>query len=171
MKKIVRSILVIAIAVVTSAGCAQTNAKLGYIDSNELLEMMPGKDSIQKVLEDYGTTLQTQLQTMYQEYQTKLADYQANVNTMSTIIKQTKEKELGDLETRIQDFQQQADQDLQNKQVELIQPLIDKAKKAIETVARENGYTYIFDVGAGSVLYYEKGENIMPLVKAKLGLK
>jgi outer membrane protein len=171
MKKLFRSLIVVAIILISSLGFAQTSAKLGYIDSNELLEMMPGKDSIQLVLQEYGKTLETQLQTMYQEYQNKLADYQTNVNTMSTIIKQTKEKELADLETRIQDFQQQADQDLQNKQMELIEPLVTKARKAIEEVARENGYTYIFDVGMGSFIYYEKGENIMPLVKQKLGLQ
>jgi outer membrane protein len=53
----------------------------------------------------------------------------------------------------------------------LLQPLLDKAKNAINAVARENGYTYIFDVGTGAVLFYEKGDNILPLVKAKLGLK
>lgn len=170
MKKLARIIIVVAIALISTVGFAQTNLKLGYIDSNELLDLMPGKDSIQLVLQNYGKTLESQLQTMYQEYQNKLADYQANVNTMSTIIKQTKEKELGDLETRIQDFQQQADQDLQNKQLELVQPLIDKARKAIEEVGREKGYTYIFDTGVGTLLYFEKGDNILPLVKQKLGL-
>jgi outer membrane protein len=154
-----------------SVGFCQVNAKLGYIDSNALLEMMPGKDSIQKVLQDYGKTLENQLQTMYAEYQTKVQDYQANSSTMSDIIKQTKEKELADLETRIQSFQQQADTDLQSKQTTLLQPLLDKAKGAITAVAKENGYTYIFDVGTGAFLYYEKGDNIMPLVKTKLGLK
>jgi outer membrane protein len=170
MKKLIKSLIVVAILLTSTIGFTQTNAKLGYIDSNELLDMMPGKDSIQTALQAYGKTLESQLQTMYQEYQNKLADYQTNVNTMSTIIKQTKEKELGDLETRIQDFQQQADQDLQNKQIELVQPLVDKARKAIDEVARENGYTYIFDAGMGTLLFYEKGDNIMPLVKKKLGL-
>ena len=171
MKKLFKSFIIVSIILVSFLSFAQSNAKLGYIDSNELLEMMPGKDSIQQVLQNYGKTLEAQLQTMYQEYQNKLADYQTNVNTMSTIIKQTKEKELADLEARIQDFQQQADQDLQNKQMELVEPLVTKARKAIEEVARENGYTYIFDVGMGSFIFYEKGDNILPLVKQKLGLK
>jgi outer membrane protein len=156
---------------IISIGFSQVNAKLGYIDSNELLEMMPGKDSIQNVLQDYGKTLESQLQAMYAEYQTKVQDYQANSKTMSDIIRQTKEKELSDLESRIQSFQQQADTDLQNKQTELLQPIIDKAKEAINAVAKENNYTYIFDVGTGAFLVYDKGENILPLVKAKLGLK
>jgi outer membrane protein len=151
-------------------GFSQVNAKLGYIDSNELLEMMPGKDSIQTAIQNYGKSLESQLQTMYGEYQTKLQDYQANAGTMSDIIRQTKEKELVDLESRIQTFQQQADTDLQEKQIQLLQPLLDKAKNAINAVAKENGYTYIFDVGTGAFLYYEKGDNILPLVKAKLGL-
>ena len=171
MKQILRPLLVIMLCAVLSIGFGQVSAKLGYIDSNELLEMMPGKDSIQTVLQDYGKMLETQLQTMYAEYQTKVQDYQTNASTMSDIIRQTKEKELADLETRIQTFQQQADTDLQNKQVELLQPLLDKAKNAINAVAKENGYTYIFDVGTGAFLYYETGDNILPKVKAKLGLK
>jgi len=170
MKKLLRPFLVIMFCAVMSIGFSQVNAKLGYIDSNELLEMMPGKDSIQTALQDYGKSLENQLQTMYTEYQTKVQDYQANSRTMSDIIRQTKEKELADLETRIETFRQQADADLQEKQVTLLQPLLDKAKNAINTVAKENGYTYIFDVGTGAFLFYEKGDNIMPLVKAKLGL-
>ena len=171
MKNILKATLVIVFCAVMSVGFSQVNAKLGYIDSNELLEMMPGKDSIQQVLQDYGKMLETQLQTMYAEYQTKVQDYQTNSATMSDIIRQTKEKELADLETRIQTFQQQADTDLQDKQVQLLQPLLDKAKNAINAVAKENGYTYIFDVGTGAFLYYETGDNILPKVKAKLGLK
>ncbi|NTV83783.1 MAG: OmpH family outer membrane protein [Bacteroidales bacterium] len=171
MKNFLRPLLVIMLCAVMSIGFGQANAKFGYIDSNELLEMMPGKDSIQTVLQNYGKTLENQLQTMYAEYQTKVQDYQSNSSTMSDIIRQTKEKELADLETRIQTFQQQADTDLQEKQVELLQPLLDKAKNAINAVAKENGYTYIFDVGTGAFLYYETGDNILPKVKAKLGLK
>jgi outer membrane protein len=149
---------------------SQVNPKFGYIDSNELLELMPGKDSIQSALEEYGKSLESQLQVMYSEYQTKLGDYQTNSSSMSTIIRQTKERELADMETRIQEFQQQADVDLQNKQMELLEPLLNKARQAIEEVAEENGYTYIFDVGVGMLLYYEKGENILPLVREKLGI-
>jgi outer membrane protein len=171
MKKLLSTALLLIFLGMSGMSIGQMNAKLGYIDSNALLEMMPAKDSIQTALQVYGRSLETQLQAMYTEYQTKLQDYQTNLRTMSDIIRQTKEREIADMETRIQDFQQKAETDMQNKQVELLQPLIDKAKKAVEDVARENGYTYIFDAGVGMLLYFEKGDNIMPLVKAKLGLK
>jgi outer membrane protein len=171
MKNLVRSFFILVFISIAAAGYSQVNAKLGYIDSNALLEAMPGKDTVQKAIQDYGQSLQNQLQAMYLEYQTKVQDYQANSQTMSDIIKQTKEKELADMEARIQDFQQKADQDIQKKQQQLLEPLLTKAKKAIEEIARENGYTYIFDSGGGMLLYFEKGDNILPLVKTRLGLK
>lgn len=162
--------IVFSMLLLAGPSFSQVNPKFGYIDSNELLDLMPGKDSIQTALEEYGKSLEAQLQVMYSEYQTKLGDYQANSASMSTIIRQTKERELADMETRIQEFQQQADVDLQNKQMELLEPLLTKARNAIEDVAEENGYTYVFDVGVGMLLYYEKGDNILPLVRQKLGI-
>lgn len=170
MKKFLALTCIVVGLMTAQYSVAQVNAKLGYIDSNALLESMPGTDSIEIALKTYGKSLQDQLQAMYGEYQTKLGDYQANSATMSEIIRQTKERELADMETRIQDFQQQADKDLQAKQAELVEPLLTKARKAIEDVARENGYTYIFDSSLGVLLYFEKGDNIMPLVKKKLGI-
>jgi outer membrane protein len=89
---------------------------------------------------------------------------------MSAIIKQTKEREIADLETRITEFQQSAEGDFAQKQAELYDPLITKAKNAIKAVATENGFTYILDISMGVVLYYEAGEDVLPLVRAKLGL-
>jgi outer membrane protein len=170
MKKSLRFIAVLLILGLTIPAIAQTNAKFGYIDSNELIELMPGKDSVEAKLAEYQKNLERQIEDMIIEYQNKVQDYQANLATMSDIIRQTKEKEITDLEQRIQTFQQNAELDFQNKQAELYNPLIEKAKRAISEVAEENGYTYIFDAGVGILLYYEKGDNILPMVRAKLGL-
>ncbi len=170
MKKLITVVIMVVGMLAAYPGLSQTNVKLGYIDSNELLEAMPEKDSIQTTLEVYGKSLENQLQAMYLEYQNKVNDYQVNVATMSDIIRQTKEQELADMEARIQEFQRQADTDLQNKQMELLDPLLKKARQAIKEVAEENGYTYIFDAGVGMLLYFEKGDNILPLVKTKLGI-
>jgi outer membrane protein len=170
MKKSLRFIAILLILGLTIPTISQTNAKFGYIDSNELIELMPGKDSVEAQLAEYQKNLERQIEDMIIEYQNKVQDYQANLATMSDIIRQTKEKEITDLEQRIQTFQQNAELDFQNKQAELYNPLIEKAKKAISEVAEENGYTYIFDAGVGILLYYEKGDNILPMVRAKLGL-
>jgi len=90
---------------------------------------------------------------------------------MSSIIKQTKEKEILDLQRRIQEFQQTAQEDLQNKENELTAPIIEKARNAVRDVAKENGYTFIFNSTEGLLLYTEPADDIMALVKKKLGLK
>ncbi len=170
MKKLLFVISFILIAGVSTL-FAQTNAKLGYINSTELMQMMPGMDTVETALTSHRTSLEQTLQTMVQEYQNKAQDYQANYNTMSQIIRQTKEKEIQDMQTRIEQFRQTADQDLQRKQGELFNPLIARAQKAIADVAKENSYNYVFDVSTGSLVYFEAGENVMDLVKAKLGIK
>ncbi len=150
---------------------AQGTLKIGYIDSNEILSLMPQTDSLQKELKAYADGLQQQLQAMMQEYQTKVQEYQNNQATMSDLIRQTKEKDISDLQTRIQQFQASADQDLQQKQTELFNPVIQQVKDAIAAVGAENHYNYILDIAQGVVLYYENGDNILPLVKKKLGIK
>lgn len=158
------------VVLVASFGYSQASLKLGHIDSNEILSMMPETDSLQNELKNYAEYLDQQMSTMAMEYQSKINDYQENVATMSELIRQTKEKEITDLQERIQAFQQSADQDLSAKQAELFNPLIEKVKDAINDVGRENGYTYILDVGAGAVVFFEGGDNILPLVKTKLGI-
>ena len=90
---------------------------------------------------------------------------------MSDLIKQTKEKELQDLQDRIQAFQQKAQTDLQAKQQDLLQPIVAKAKDAIKEVAKENKYNFIINAIEDVMLYSEPGDDILPLVKKKLGIQ
>jgi outer membrane protein len=135
------------------------------------MQLMPGRDTAEQVLTVYAQNLQKQLEAMVEEFQTKYSDYLANENQFIDAIKQVKQKELLDLQTRIEDFQEEAQKLLVAKEQELLNPLIDKAKKAIEEVAKEKGYTYILDTGTGVVLYWESGDDIMSFVKDKLGIK
>lgn len=171
MKAIKKGILLLSLMVlVSSFGFSQT-AKFGHIDSNEILGIMPETDSLQNELKNYADYLDQQLNAMANEYQAKVAEYQNNAATMSDLIRQTKEKEITDLQGRIQAFQASADQDLASKQAELFNPLIEKVRNAITEVAKTNSYTYIFDVGTGAVLFWENGDNVLPLVKKQLGIQ
>lgn len=149
----------------------QTKLKIGHLNTNDLMQVMPGRDSAEQALNNYAQNLQNQLETMVNEFQTKYNDYLANETQYIDAVKQIKQKELVDLQTRIQDFQDEAQNLLSKKEQELLQPLIDKAKKAIDEVAKEKGYTYILDTGTGAVLYWDGGEDIMLYVKEKLGIK
>lgn len=169
MKNTLKLFVVVLFAAFSLNASAQTGLKIGYIDFQALMAVMPGQDELNKELETYVAGLEAQLTSMQSEYETKLTDYQANQATMSEIIRQTKEKEIMDLQGRIEAFNQQAQYDIQNKQLELTDPIIKKAQVAIEEVAKENGFTYIIN-GNEQILLYKSGIDILPLVKAKLGL-
>ena len=150
---------------------AQKTIKLGHINSSDLMQIMPGKDSAQAAFQAEVTLLEGELTAMQEELQKKYNDYTERKSQMTELIRSTKEQELTDLNQRIQTYQQNAQQKLQDKEKELLQPIIDRAKQAIADVAKENGYTYIFDSGTGALLYQQDSDDIMPLVKKKLGLK
>lgn len=165
-----KTCIVIAMALLTlGTAFAQKNVKLGHIDSNELLKIMPGRDSAQAQLQREMTELEDQLREMQMELQNLYNDYMAKESQMSDLIKKTKQSELQDKGARIEEFQKNAQIRLQESEKALLTPIIDRAKEAIRDVAKENGYTYIFDSAVGVTLY-EGGDDILPLVKKKLGL-
>ncbi|HAG16791.1 MAG TPA: hypothetical protein DCG69_09795 [Bacteroidales bacterium] len=173
MKNILKAIVVIVLFIAGASAQAQTAppVKIGYIDFAEIVSMMPGQDSINKKLQDYVASLESQMKAMQTEYEGKINNYQATQATMSQIIKQTKEKEILDLQQRIEAFNQQAQNEIQNKQMELTQPLINRIQSAIKAVGKENGFTYVLNGNEQIILYAEGGINILPLVKKKLGIK
>ncbi len=158
------------IAAIVPASMAQKNVKLGHINSNELMQIMPGRDSAQAAFQKEVEDLQATLKTMQDELETRYNEYRAKESQMSDLIKQTKQRELQDMGARMEEFQKNAQQQLQDREQELLKPIIDRAKKAIEEVGKERGYTYIFDSGVGALLYQQDSEDIMPFVKAKLNL-
>ena len=168
MKKIKKTILFSFLAFLTISSFGQN--KFGYIDSSELLSVMPEKKTAETELQEFAKSLESQLSAMQGEYQASVQDYQSNEATYTDLVKQDKIAEIQGLEQRIQSFQQNAQNALQQKEKELLEPVLSKARTAIEDVAKEGKYTYIFDSSMGSILYADESENVMSLVRKKLGL-
>jgi outer membrane protein len=171
MKKISKLFLLAVLMVLAFNTSAQKAQKIGHIDFPALIQLMPGQDSINMAYETYAKGLDNQLTTMQAELENKQMEYEANQATMSNIIKQTKEKELQDIYNRLVDFNQKAQQDLSNYEAELLNPLIEKARKAVNEVAKTNGYTYVLNTAQGMVLYSDSSDDLMPKVKTKLGIQ
>ena len=168
MKKIT-SILLVTFSCLTCTIFAQD--KFGHIHSEQLLMIMPETADAEKAIQEYSQMLETQLQAMYGEYQTKAGEFQTNEGLMTDIVKEAKIKEIQDLELRIQQFQQTSQESIQQKRNEVLSPLLERAQNAINEVAEEQNYTYIFDISLGSIVYGEESRDIMPLVKSKLGIE
>lgn len=164
-----KKILIFTIIALFSINSYSQN-KFGYIDSQELLLLMPERKTAEEEVQTFAKSLESQLQAMTAEYQQSVQEYQANEATYTDLVKQDKVTEITGLEQRIQSFQQNAQQALQSKEQELLEPILQKARQAIEDVASEGDYTYIFDKSVGSILYVKESENILDKVKKKLKL-
>lgn len=159
-----------AICLCSFASFAQKTFKVAHVDIQAIFAEMPEKAEATKEVEDYAKTLEDQMQVMYKEYETKMNEYKENQNTWSALIKQDKEEAIMSLQQRIQNFQQQAEADLANRESALLEPITKKIKEAIKNVAAEQGYTYVFDI---TTLLYTAPDavDITADVKAKLGIK
>jgi outer membrane protein len=168
MKKILVAILVLCFA-----GQMEVFAqkKFGHIDAAALVESMPEKKKAQTDMEAYAKGLQEQLRIMSAEFDKKYQDYVAQEASMTELVKQTKAKELEDLQNRIKDFQTKAQDDIAKKEQELMAPIIDKAKKAIEAVSKEKGINYVIDSSAGLLLVKDETDDILPAVKKHLNIQ
>jgi outer membrane protein len=149
--------------------------KIGYVDSGGLLEMMPKVKEAESTLETLGKQLQAKGQKMMQDYQTKYQDLQRRVQAGDIAPKDQDAQVamLKDDEAKIQEFDQDMQKQLGEKREALLSPILEELRTAIQTVAKDNGYTYIFDgsPGVGVLLYADESTNITALVKAKLGLQ
>jgi len=146
--------------------------KLGHLNTQEIISIMPEVQTVQTALGDLQTQWENELLKMREEYYAKIQEYQEKQATMPESIKEARQSEIVEMEQRITTFSQQASADLQRKQQELFEPIIEKVRKAINEVGAENNYTYIFDLSMQSIIYNSpKSNDITALVKKKLNLK
>jgi outer membrane protein len=170
MKKVFNLFLVSAFLIACMPANSQ-DLKLGHINSQELLTAMPESDSAQATIERLAADYEQQLEEMRVELNKKYDEYLTNRDNYTDLIRQTKEADITEMQQRIANFEQVAQQDLQQQQQQLIQPVLEKANNAIKEVAEENGFLYIFDISRGNPVYFSEGSiDIIPLVRTKLGL-
>ncbi len=170
MKHLLKAILVTTLLAAGPMATAQ-NVKFGHINSSQLLRIMPEREAAQRQLEREARSLGEELEKLQVEYNNKLQNYIEAQDTLSNVVRQLRERELRELQNRIQEFQAGAQEDLQMREMELIQPIFEKIEKAISEVARERGYIYVFDIDANAILYFsDESEDILPYVREKLGL-
>lgn len=146
--------------------------KLAYVNIQDIFQVMPELSDVEKSMADLNEQYKKEIDKMYEEYTGKVKEFQDNLATMAESIKTRRQSEIMDIENRINTFQQTANQELQHKQMEMINALRDKIIKAVNEVGAENNYTYIFDLSTQSIVYQSpKAVDVTPLVKKKLGLK
>jgi outer membrane protein len=171
MRKLVLFAMLGMVAFVSHAQTPPT--KVGSVDVDYVLNQMPEAKQMEADLKSLQTQLKAQIDTKYQDFQKKLADYNANLNTMIDAVRANTERELQQMQQNIEKLQQDAQTTVQNKQTQLMGPLYKKVGEAIAAVAKENGYTFILtqQIGGLDVLLYSDDKmDVSDLVLKKLGV-
>jgi len=173
MKRIIGILALITIAIFVGQNAIAQSLKFGHINRNELIQSMPEFDSARVQLERLNTELTNAAELLQVELNNKYEAYLKEGKNLTDLVRQTKEQELQDYQRRLEQFQTNAQTQIQEKQVALFTPITEKADKAIKAAGKENGFIYVFDLSQNQIVYFDesKSTDIMPLAKAKLGLK
>jgi outer membrane protein len=173
MKRFIGIFALVTVVSFAGQNILAQNFKFGHLNRNELIQAMPEFDSARSTLEKLNTELTNAGELLQVELNNKYEAYLKEGKNLTELVRQTKEQELQDYQRRLTEFQTNAQNQIQEKQVALFTPITEKADKAIREVGKENGFIYIFDISGNQVAYFDetKSTNILPLAKTKLGLK
>ncbi|MDC3388336.1 OmpH family outer membrane protein [Flavobacteriaceae bacterium] len=169
MKKI-KNLLFASMLFLGATSLTSAQSKTAHIDTQELIAAMPEMKAAQNQLEKLTKTYQADLQTMATELQNKMKQYQAEASTKTDEVNGQRAQEVQSMRDNVMKYEQTAQQDMSKRQEGLIKPIMEKARVAIQKVARAKGYQYVIDSTAGSGLILADGPNLLNDVKKELGM-
>lgn len=143
--------------------------KIGYISTEELIAVMPEAEKANTELQDYQSSLQQQGNDYLKELNEKDSVFVKDSAKLSPAAKELRRNDLVALYQKVQNWNQTMQQMIGQKQQTLLEPIRSKAIETIKAVAKENAFTYILD--AAGIIVSPPGDDILPLVKKKLGIK
>lgn len=158
--------LLIAAIVFLGANQISAQTKTAHVDVNEIMAKMPAMLDAQKQLEKLSTTYDSEYKKMVEEYQGKLKKYEAEAATVTEAVNGERSKEVQDMQKRIVDYRDNAQKELQQKESDIVKPLMEKVRASIQKVGKAKGFQYVLD---GSSLLLADGTNLTADVKKDLG--
>jgi len=162
--------LFVAFALFTAFNTVQAQ-KVAHIDSEQLLMAMPETKAMETELKKVQQTYADEYNAQATALQAKLKKYDAEAPTQTDVKNEERRVEVQNLQQKIQKYGQTAEQEIQKKRFDLLKPIVEKAQKAVKDVAAEKSVQYVFDSSPGKgLIVFEKGEDLMPAVKTKLGI-
>ncbi|MFN1835959.1 OmpH family outer membrane protein [Balneola sp. MJW-20] len=161
-----RSLLFLILVAFSTTAFAQS--KFAYTNVEYVLAQMPESQNVQQQLQTYEQTLSRNLQNQYQTFEQSLAQYQQSASMMTDSARTARETQLQQMQADLQNAQVNAEQQLAQRQSELLAPLYERIQNAINQVAEEEGYTHVFR--AQALLFAPETEEISLKVLAKLGI-
>jgi outer membrane protein len=165
-----KTLLFAAALFIGATSFTQAQSKIAHINTQELIQAMPEMATAQAEMEKLGKTYEADIKAMATEYQNKMKQYEAEAPTKTDEENQKRLVEVQTMQQNIQQYQGQAQQEMQKKEVDLLKPITEKAKAAILKVARAQGYEYVLDSTQGGGVIMADGNNLLDAVKKELGI-
>lgn len=173
MRKIIRINLYIGILLLSCLTLQAQSVRVGFTRIDYIISQMPESKQVENQLTSQQTQAENELKRLQKEFDDKYTIYQEAGNKLTETVRKDRETELQNLQTRIQEFSRSAQESLQQKYKQLMSPILTKVQQAIDTVAKQNGYHFILNVGSNgssAILYASEENNITDLVIKRLGI-
>ncbi|MEO6456117.1 MAG: OmpH family outer membrane protein [Ginsengibacter sp.] len=167
MKKFITLALIIG-TVLGSANISQAQ-KIGYLSADEIIVLMPEAAKVDTQLNEYQQSLYLNAQEMQATLNEAVQKFYADSGKMTVSMKEVKRTELQKQVQELSGMEQKIQNQFEQKRQELSLPIQRKLQGAIQEVAKENGYSYVFPREA--LLVMPPADDIGSLVKKKLSLK
>ena len=164
--KQIKTLLIAAILILGASQTMNAQTKTAHVDVSDIMSKMPAMLDAQKQLEKLSATYDADYKKMVEEYQAKLKKYEAESATVTEVINADRSKEVQDMQKRITDFRDNAQKELQQKESDIVKPLMDKVRASIQKIGKAKGFQYVLD---GSTLLLADGTNLTADVKKDLG--
>jgi outer membrane protein len=161
-----KTLLIAAILTLGANQISSAQAKTAHVDVSEIMAKMPAMLDAQKQLEKLSTTYDADYKKMVEEYQAKLKKYEAEAATVTEVINGDRSKEVQDMQKRIVDYRDNAQKELQQKESDIVKPLMEKVRASIQKIGKAKGFQYVLD---GTSLLLADGPNLTMDVKKDLG--
>jgi len=161
-----KTLLIAAILTLGANQISTAQAKTAHVDVSEIMAKMPAMLDAQKQLEKLSTTYDTDYKKMVEEYQAKLKKYEAEAATVTEVVNGDRSKEVQDMQKRIVDYRDNAQKELQQKESDIVKPLMEKVRASIQKIGKAKGFQYVLD---GTSLLLADGPNLTIDVKKDLG--
>lgn len=165
-----KTLLFTAALIIGVTSFTQAQSKVAHINTQDLIKSMPEMNTAQAEMDKLGKTYEADIQSMVTEYQNKMKQYEAESGNKTDEENQKRIVEVQTMQQNIQQYQGQAQQEMQKKEIDLLKPITEKAKAAILKVARAQGFDYVLDSTQGGGVIMADGKNLIDDVKKALGI-
>ena len=164
--KQIKTLLIAAVLILAANNTMNAQAKVAHVDVSEIMSKMPAMLDAQNQLQKLSGTYDAEYKKMVDEYQTKIKKYEAEAATVTEAVNGERSKEVQDMQKRIVDYRDNAQKELQQKETDIVKPLMEKVRASITKVGKAKGFQYVVD---GASLLLADGPNITADVKKDLG--